>query len=117
MNSTANISESRIEGLPVASESDFESPFLDRYEPISTEEPGKGASLASSVWQQLESPFLSNLEMESVEGENPQSQLYTQLLAELHDEEFNEVISDLVQEVSAQYEDRISQRLFRGHNT
>jgi hypothetical protein len=108
MNSTANISESRIEGLPVASESDFESPFLDRYEPISTEEPGKGASLASSVWQQLESPFLSNLEMESVEGENPQAQLYTQLLAELHDEEFNEVISDLVQEVSVKYEDQIS---------
>lgn len=57
----------------------------------------------------LESPFVSQLEMESFEGENPQAQLYAQLLAELHDEEFDEVISNLVQEASSVYEGRISQ--------
>src|SRR5574341_586822 len=97
------------EQMTVEPEHDLESPFLDRYEPISAETSGATELTTSSVWQQLESPFVSQLAMESVEGENPQAQLYAQLLAELHDEEFDEVIAELVQEASAMYEDRISQ--------
>ncbi|MFZ1948164.1 MAG: hypothetical protein WAW06_11510 [bacterium] len=88
---------------------EMETPFLDRYEPEGAEETGGTPAVASSVWQQLESPFVSQLEMESLEGEDPQARLYAQLLAELHDEEFDEVINNLVQEASAVYEDRISQ--------
>lgn len=90
-------------------EYDLESPFLDRYEPENKEESRNGKNGASSVWQQLETPFVSQMETESFEGENPQARLYTKLLAELHDEELDEVISELVQEASSVYEERISQ--------
>lgn len=90
-------------------EYDLETPFLDRYVPDSTAESGGISQLESSIWRQMESPFVSQLEMESFEGEDPQAQLYAQLLAELHDEEFDEIISNLVQEAASVYEDRINQ--------
>jgi hypothetical protein len=97
------------EGFTKGPEYDMETPFLDRYEPEKKEEGGNGREGVSSVWQQLETPFISQMEMESFEGEDPQAQLYSQLLAELHDEEFDEVLSELVQEASSVYEERISQ--------
>jgi hypothetical protein len=107
MNSSVNLAGG--ESPSKEPEYDLETPFADRYVPEKTAESGNTLQLESSVWRQLETPFVSQLEMESFEGEDPQAQLYAQLLAELHDEEFDEVVSNLVQEASSVYEDRFSQ--------
>lgn len=96
------------EAQATQSEYELESPFLDRFEPTA-QESGTPEKTESSIWQQLETPFVSRLEMESLEDENPQVQLFARLLAELHDEEFDQAISGLVQEASALYEEKISQ--------
>lgn len=82
-----------------------ESPFPDRYEPKPS---GEDPAARASVWRELESPFLSQLESESPEGEDPRAQMYAELLAELHDEEMDEAINELVHEAAAVYEDRIN---------
>jgi hypothetical protein len=107
MNSSVN--EETRDGVMSSSEQSLETPFLDRYELERNEAPDKEASMTSSVWHQLETPFVSQLETETGEGENPQAELYAQLLAELHDEEFGEVISELVQEASGVYETQVVQ--------
>lgn len=99
----------RPEGLNKDPEYQLESPFLDRYEPEKAEEGGSVPAAESSIWQELESPFVSHLEMETHEGEDPQAKLYAQLLSELQDEEFGEAINNLVQEAAAVYEGQLSQ--------
>lgn len=102
MNSQDNL---RYSGNLSIQSNEFESPFLDRFEPNTMESVNESTS---SIWHQSETPFLSNVEYESIDGTNPRIQMITQLLGELEDEEFEEAISNLTNEASAIYEDKLS---------
>lgn len=58
---------------------------------------------------EMESPFLSEYQLEGGEpAVTPQMQLFASLLAELHDSEFDEAVTDLVNEAAVVTEERYS---------
>jgi len=84
----------------------LQSPFLDvtsfpRQQPEAREKNITSPALSSF------SPFVSVYELEDVEARvDPESEEFIQFLGELHDEEFDDAVFELINEASALYEDR-----------
>jgi hypothetical protein len=84
-----------------------QSPFLD-VTSFPTQESETGpAETPPSILPPSSSPFVSVYEMDHGEGRvDPESEEFVQFLNELHDEEFDEAVFELINEASALYEDR-----------
>jgi hypothetical protein len=84
-----------------------QSPFLDVTSFPAQESETVTEETQLSVLHQSDSPFSSVYELEDGEGRvDPESEEFIQFLNELHDEEFDEAVFELINEASALYEDR-----------
>lgn len=84
-----------------------ESPFLDESDVLTQESSSVETSASPSTWHLLESPFLSIYELEGQESiTDPKAEAFVSLMSELHDEEFDEAVRELINEA----EDILEQR-------
>jgi len=81
-----------------------ETPFLS--DPFPRENPSVSAATAFGPSFELESPFTSEYALEGENIPSPQAEQYARLLGELYDTEFEEALTDLVNEAAALAEDR-----------
>ncbi len=81
-----------------------ESPFLETYE---NEPSSVAGEFQAPALYELETPFASVYEFSGEEGApGVQAEEFVELVDQLHDEEFDEALLELVHEASALYEDR-----------
>lgn len=90
-----------------AAEWEPESPFLNLTVDPADESGGPVSDEAPSTWPQMESPFISEYEAESSEAViEPEMETIIQVMAELHDEEFDEAVYALANEAAELLENR-----------
>lgn len=92
--------------------SPIQTPFLDVKSffagQISPQETETAASQGETASPASGSPFLSVYQSEEEGGVDPRGEEYVAFLTELHDEEFDEALFELVNEAAALYEERFS---------
>lgn len=100
----------RDAGSPSSGQAPYrpESPFLP--EPEYAREPNHSPILGPSADARhgdvIETPFISQYELNGVATESPELALHREIMEELHDDEFDEAVEDLVNAVREAYEDR-----------
>ena len=87
----------------------FQSPFLD-VTSFPKQDPETVGNITNTISIESSSPFTSMYEMEGGEVVlDPESEEFIQFLGELHDEEFDESVFEIVNEASAFYEKKFNQ--------
>ncbi len=85
----------------------FQSPFLDVTSFPKQQSETIEETTTPPVVHTVSSPFVSVYEMEDGEARvDPESEEFIQFLGELHDQEFDDAVFEIVNEASALYEDR-----------
>src|SRR5215467_1823997 len=91
------------------------SPFLDVRSFTDEELPGRVEESPTRV--QASTPFLAVYELEPGSGPDPQTEAYVSFLNELYDEQFNQVLSKLVDEAAAICESNFANEQQDPHTT
>src|SRR5687767_3390666 len=90
-------------------EGEIESPFGAAMT-YAREEPGPEAvqEQSEAAPGTIESPFRMAYELEEVDGDRPGADVLAEFMAELHDEEFDEALSELANEAASLVETRLA---------
>jgi hypothetical protein len=93
-----------------------ESPFLPEpeYDREQDHEAMDSREATANYREAIETPFITEYELDGVETESAESALHREIMEELYDDEFNEALEDLVNSVRGVYEDRFQSELEQG---